>query len=99
VLRFVGVLGIADEVKQNAVRAVKALRALGLRVFMLSGDNERATARVAAAVRIDEWRAGVRPEDKLALVRELQAQGLRSRWRATASTTRRHSCKRTSASP
>ncbi len=74
--RIEGVLGIADEVKPNAVRAVEALHRLGLRVIMLTGDNERAAAAVAARVGITEYRAGVKPEDKLDLVKSLQAEGL-----------------------
>jgi Cu+-exporting ATPase len=72
----VGLIGLFDEVKPNARRAVEALRRLGLRVVMLTGDNARAAAAVAARVGITEYRAGVRPEGKLAFVRELQAQGL-----------------------
>ena len=72
----VGLVGLFDEVKPNARRAVEALRRLGLRVVMLTGDNARAAAAVAARVGITEYRAGVRPEEKLAFVRELQAQGL-----------------------
>ncbi|MGI8927714.1 MAG: heavy metal translocating P-type ATPase, partial [Tepidiformaceae bacterium] len=71
-----GVIGIADEVKANAARSVAALRRLGLRVIMMTGDNAQVAAAVAAAVGIEETRANARPEDKLALVRELQAQGL-----------------------
>jgi heavy metal translocating P-type ATPase len=71
-----GVIGMADEVKRNAARAVEALHGLGLRVIMLTGDNERAAARVAGATGIREWRAGVRPEDKLEFVRALQSEGL-----------------------
>jgi len=71
-----GVIGMADEVKQSAPRAVEALKALGLRVIMMTGDNERAAASVARHVGITEWRSGAKPEDKLALVRELQAEGL-----------------------
>jgi heavy metal translocating P-type ATPase len=74
--RVEGVIGIADEVKKTAPRAVQALKRLGLRVFMATGDHERAAAAVAQAVGVDEYRAAMRPEDKLALVRELQAQGL-----------------------
>jgi Cu+-exporting ATPase len=70
-----GVIGIADEVKKNAARSVAALHALGLRVIMMTGDNERAAAAVAGAVGIREWRAGAKPEDKLELVRALQAEG------------------------
>ncbi len=71
-----GVIGIADAVKQNAMRAVATLSGLGLRVIMMTGDNERAAAAVSRQVGITEWRSGARPEDKLALVRELQSQGL-----------------------
>jgi len=70
-----GILGIFDEVKQNAPRAVDALRRLGLRVIMMTGDNERAAAAVARRVGIDEFHANARPEDKLELVRTLQAEG------------------------
>ncbi|MEJ5221401.1 MAG: heavy metal translocating P-type ATPase, partial [Tepidiforma sp.] len=71
-----GLLGLFDEVKPNAARAVAALHRLGLRVVMLTGDNERAAAAVAAQVGIREFTAGMRPEEKLAYVRGLQAQGL-----------------------
>jgi Cu+-exporting ATPase len=74
--RIEGLFGIADEVKQNARRAVEALQARGLRVIMMTGDNEQAAAAVAARVGITEFRAGAKPEDKLALVGELQAGGL-----------------------
>jgi Cu+-exporting ATPase len=72
-----GVIGIADEVKKNAPRAIEALHALGLRVIMMTGDNERAAATVAQSVGVREFRAQARPEDKLELVRSLQAEGLR----------------------
>ncbi len=74
--RVEGVIGIADQVKQSAIRAVSALRSLGLRIIMMTGDNERAAAAVAGAVGIDEYRSGARPEDKLELVRDLQGEGL-----------------------
>jgi Cu+-exporting ATPase len=70
------VIGIADEVKKNAARSIDALHALGLRVIMMTGDNERAAASVARTARIDEFRAGALPEHKLELVRSLQAEGL-----------------------
>ncbi len=74
--QLIGLVGMSDEVKQNAPRAVQALRNLGLRVIMMTGDNEAAAAAVAARVGIGEFRAQVRPEDKLELVRSLQAEGL-----------------------
>jgi heavy metal translocating P-type ATPase len=75
--RIEGVIGIADEVKRSAPRAIDALHSMGLRVIMMTGDNERAAASVAAAVGVREYRATARPEDKLELVRSLQAEGLR----------------------
>ena len=68
-------LGIFDDVKQNAHRAVSALKQRGLTVIMATGDNERAAAAVAERAGIDDFRAGVLPEDKLELVRDLQAAG------------------------
>lgn len=73
---IVGVLAIADEVKQNARRAVEALHRLGLRVIMMTGDNERSAANVARETGITEFRANAKPEDKLLLVKQLQAEGL-----------------------
>ncbi len=70
-------LAFADPVKANAARSVAALRAIGVRAVMASGDNERAARAAAAALGIDEVHAPLRPEGKLALVRDLQARGLR----------------------
>jgi Cu+-exporting ATPase len=72
-----GVIGIADEVKKSAPRAINVLHSIGLRVIMMTGDNERAAASVADAVGVREYRATARPEDKLELVRALQSEGLR----------------------
>jgi P-type Cu+ transporter len=70
-----GVLEVADTVKPGAAEAVAALRRLGLRPILLTGDN-RATARaVAAEVGIDEVIAEVLPEQKAAVIRDLQRQG------------------------
>ena len=70
-------LAFADPLKANAARSVAALRAIGVRAVMASGDNERAARAAAAALGIDEVHAPLRPEAKLALVRDLQARGLR----------------------
>ena len=71
------VLAFADPLKANAARSVTALRALGVRAIMASGDNERAVHAAARDLGIDEIHASLRPEEKLALVRSLQARGLR----------------------
>jgi Cu+-exporting ATPase len=71
-----GVIGIFDEVKPGAARAVSALKGLGLRVIMMTGDNERAALAVASAAGISEVHAGALPEGKLALIERLQGEGL-----------------------
>jgi Cu+-exporting ATPase len=72
-----GVLAVADTVKPTSRGAVQALRELGLRPILLTGDNARAAAVVAAEVGIDadDVVAGVSPEGKVDAVRALQAQG------------------------
>jgi Cu+-exporting ATPase len=62
-------------VKPTSAAAVQRLRALGLTPVLLTGDNERAAGGVAGTVGIDRVVAGVLPEGKVAVVRELQEQG------------------------
>jgi len=69
------VLVVADTIKPTSVEAVAALRSLGLRPVLLTGDNERAARAVAAEVGIDEVIAEVLPADKVEVVRRLQAGG------------------------
>jgi Cu+-exporting ATPase len=69
------VLVVADTVKPTSAAAVAALRDLGLRPLLLTGDNERAARAVAASVGIDDVIAGVLPAGKVDVVRDLQAQG------------------------
>jgi Cu+-exporting ATPase len=70
-----GVLAVADTVKPGSAAAVTRLRALGLHPVLLTGDNERAARAVAASVGIDEVVAGLLPEGKLDVIRNLQASG------------------------
>ncbi|MEU3554953.1 heavy metal translocating P-type ATPase [Streptomyces fragilis] len=72
-----GVLAVADTVKPTSAEAVAALRRLGLRPVLLTGDNRRAAVSVARSVGIDEADvvAEVLPEDKVEAVRRLQAEG------------------------
>ena len=74
---YAGTLAFADPLKANATQAVETLRSLGVRTIMATGDNERSALAAAGALGIDEVHAGLRPEEKLALVRDLQAEGLR----------------------
>jgi Cu+-exporting ATPase len=72
-----GVLTVADAIKESSAEAVRALRALGLTPVLLTGDNRAVARSVARAVGIDpgEVIAEVLPEDKVAVVRRLQSEG------------------------
>ena len=73
--RLAGLLAVADPIKPTAAEAIAKLHALGLKLVMATGDNETTAKAVAAKLGIDEVRAGLRPEDKLALIDGLQGQG------------------------
>lgn len=71
----VGLIGIADQPRPEAAAAVAALKLRGLRVVLLTGDNADAAQKIGAAVGIEDVRAGMRPEDKVAALREMVGQG------------------------
>ncbi|AEJ61000.1 heavy metal translocating P-type ATPase [Spirochaeta thermophila DSM 6578] len=73
--RLVGLVSLADTLKPSSKEAVEALKELGIRCIMLTGDNERAARAIASQVGIDEVRARLLPQDKIGVIRELQAQG------------------------
>ncbi|MET9135499.1 heavy metal translocating P-type ATPase [Streptomyces parvulus] len=70
-----GVLAVADAVRETSAEAVAELRRLGLAPVLLTGDNRRVAESVAAAVGIDEVIAEVLPEEKVAVVERLRAEG------------------------
>lgn len=70
---FCGSILIADELKENAARAVEALRRQGVRTVMLTGDSEAVAAGVADQLGIDDHHAGLLPDDKVRRVEELLA--------------------------
>jgi Cu+-exporting ATPase len=74
---LVGLVGIADTLKDDAADAVRRMKAAGLAPIMITGDNERTAHAVAAEVGIDEVLARVLPDQKAARVRELQHGGQR----------------------
>lgn len=73
--QVIGALNLADEVRPESRESVDALHALGIQVVMITGDAEAVARAVADDLGIDRVFAGVRPEDKAAKVRELQAEG------------------------
>ena len=70
-----GLIGVADPVKKTSAEAIRSLRAEGLRVIMLTGDNRATAEAVARQLGMDEVLAGVLPEQKIAAVQRLQAEG------------------------
>ena len=71
---FAGRILVADKVKAEAADTMKALKALGVRrLVMLTGDNEKVATAVASALGIDEFRAGLLPQDKVVALEELEA--------------------------
>ena len=75
--RLAGLVSVADPVKDTTPQALEALHAEGLRIVMVTGDNERTANAVASRLGIDEIRAGILPEDKARIIKELQAGGVR----------------------
>ncbi len=73
--KLAGLIGVADPIKDTTIEAIRRLHAQGLKVVMLTGDNETTARAVAAKVGIDEVRADVSPEDKHQIVSQLQADG------------------------
>ncbi|MDE2491517.1 MAG: HAD-IC family P-type ATPase, partial [Elusimicrobia bacterium] len=73
--RLLGLLGVADEIKESAAEAVAALRRGGVRLVLLTGDARAAAEAVARRLGIDEVRAEVLPAQKAEVVRRLQEEG------------------------
>ncbi len=73
--RFAGLVAVSDPIKDSTAEAVQSLHGLGLRIIMLTGDNEKTAKTVADKLGIDEFYAGVRPEDKLERIKALKAEG------------------------
>lgn len=70
-----GILAVSDPIKESTPEAIRQLHQLGLKVIMLTGDNEKTAQAVASQLNIDEVEAGVKPEDKHDRVTQLRKQG------------------------
>ena len=73
--QFLGAIAVADPIKDSTPEAVRTLHQLGLKVIMLTGDQHATAQAVAEQLGIDEFEAGVLPEDKHRRVQELQREG------------------------
>jgi len=71
----IGVIAVRDKIKSDSREAISELRRMGLRVVMLTGDNELSAEAIAGEVGIEEFRAGILPGDKAAEIRELSRDG------------------------
>ena len=73
--RYLGTIAVADTLKEDSAEAIRQLRGMGIRVVMLTGDNERTAKAIGKAAGVDEVVAGVLPDGKEAVIRRLQEQG------------------------
>ena len=73
--RLLGIIAVADVIKEDSLSAIKEMQGMGLRVVMLTGDNERTAKAIGDQVGVDEVIAGVLPDGKEAVVRRLQQYG------------------------
>ena len=73
--RLAGIIAVADVIKEDSPAAIAALRNMGIRVVMLTGDNERTARAIGRQVGVDEVIAGVLPEGKENVIRTLQKKG------------------------
>ena len=98
--RPLGIIALADRTRESARDAIEMLRRQGVqRVVMLTGDNHASAEALARELGVDETHAELLPHDKVAVVHEAaDRRTARSRWWATASTTRRRWPRPTSAS-
>ncbi len=73
--KVIGIIAVADRIKEDSKKAIAELRSFGLQPVMLTGDNERTAKAIAAEVGIDEVIAGVMPDQKADKIKELQSSG------------------------
>ena len=73
--KLVGIIAVADTIKEDSPKAVKELQGMGIHVVMLTGDNERTAKAIGAQAGVDEVIAGVLPDGKESVIRRLKEMG------------------------
>lgn len=73
--KYLGIISVADVIKEDSPEAIAHLKNLGIHVVMLTGDNEKTAAAIAAEAGVDEVVAGVKPDGKEEVIRALQQYG------------------------
>lgn len=73
--RLIGIIAVADTIREDSAEAVRQLHGMGLRVIMLTGDNERTARAIGSLAGIDEVIAGVLPDGKESVIRSLSREG------------------------
>ena len=73
--KFIGIIAVADVIKEDSPQAVRELQNMGIRVVMLTGDNERTAKAIGQQAGVDEVIAGVLPEGKESVIRALKQKG------------------------
>ena len=74
--KMLGIIAVADTMKEDSPKAIQELRKLGIRVIMLTGDNERTANAIGRKAGVDEVIAGVLPDGKESVIRKLKEQGV-----------------------
>ena len=72
---LIGIIAVADTIKKEAISAIKTLKKMGVRVVMLTGDNQKTANAVAKTVGIDEVKSGVKPDGKADVITALKKEG------------------------
>ncbi len=73
--KLLGIIAVADTIKEDSPQAIRELRGMGVRVVMLTGDNKKTAEAIGAKVGVDEVIAEVKPDGKEEVIRELQKEG------------------------
>ena len=73
--KLAGIIAVADVIKEDSPQAVKELQNMGIRVVMLTGDNEKTARAIGKQAGVDEVIAGVLPDGKESVIRSLKEQG------------------------